>query len=331
MNDDIGVLAEFEKFINPFTDNEAVLDWKNSGKKVIAFECTYVPEEIIYAAGALPIRLVGDTQTTKYDEANAYMYQNTCSFIRNCLQLVLKKQYNFLDGFVAGSTCDCSRRLADVWEHYRFTPFIHTIGVPRKISPTAYELYEIELRNLMDKLAEFTGPDWEQEDDVTFVSLERELHSVAADVESDENNEGEWLVLADFSLPSEPGNERLAMEKVTEAIQHLAINPDRLERLRTAVAETALNAMEHGNKYQPFLITDILIKTSSGVLKIYITDHGGGRPIPESVEPNLEAKLAGLQSPRGWGLFLIKNMVDEMHVHTDEKHHTVELIMKYEG
>jgi benzoyl-CoA reductase subunit C len=157
MNDDIGVLAEFEKFINPFTDNEAVLDWKNSGKKVIAFECTYVPEEIIYAAGALPIRLVGDTQTTKYDEANAYMYQNTCSFIRNCLQLVLKKQYNFLDGFVAGSTCDCSRRLADVWEHYRFTPFIHTIGVPRKISPTAYELYEIELRNLMDKLAEFTG------------------------------------------------------------------------------------------------------------------------------------------------------------------------------
>jgi hypothetical protein len=61
----------------------------------------------------------------------------------------------------------------------------------------------------------------------------------------------------------------------------------------------------------------------------FITDHSG-RPIPEAVEPDLEAKLAGLQTPRGW-IILIKNMVDEMRVHTDEKHHTVELIMRYEG
>lgn len=181
---------------------------------------------------------------------------------------------------------------------------------------------------LVDKLAEFTGPDWEQEDDVTFVFLERDKSPIAG-IPAEDNDE--WQILAEFSLPSEPGNERLAMEKVAEAVQGLSFTPERMEQLKTAVAETALNAIEHGNKYQGNLNTDILVKTAAGVLKIYITDHGGGRPIPEAVEPDLEAKLAGLQSPRGWGLFLIKNMVDEMLVHTDEKHHTVELIIRYEG
>jgi benzoyl-CoA reductase subunit C len=151
-----GVLSDFEKLSAPSADNTAIREWKNSGKKVIAFECTYVPEEIIYAAGALPVRLIGDSRLSNYDDANAYMYQNTCSFIRNCLELVLKNRYTFLDGFVAGSTCDCSRRLADVWEHYHFTPFVHTIGVPRKITTAAYELYELEIRQLMRDLAKFT-------------------------------------------------------------------------------------------------------------------------------------------------------------------------------
>jgi len=148
-------LNEISKNGLSYPDNPAVRDWKKAGKKVIAFECTYVPEEIIYAAGALPVRLTGDSQVSNYDEANAVMYQNTCSFIRNCLELVLKDRYTFLDGFAAASTCDCSRRLADVWEHYRYTPFIHTIGVPRKISSAAYELYERELRCFSDQLAEY--------------------------------------------------------------------------------------------------------------------------------------------------------------------------------
>jgi len=148
-------LIELENLSRLAADNPAIINWKKAGKKVIAFECTYVPEEIIHAAGALPVRLVGNPQTQNYDEANAYMYQNTCSFIRNCLQLVLENRYAFLDGFAAGSTCDCSRCLADVWEHHKFTGFMHTIGVPRKISPAAYELYELELKRFIDRLSEY--------------------------------------------------------------------------------------------------------------------------------------------------------------------------------
>jgi len=131
-----------------------IKSWKEQGKRVIAFQCTYVPEEIIHAAGILPIRLTGDSQEPSLEEANAYMYINTCSFVRGCLDLVLRKRYHFLDGFVSGSTCDCPRRLTDVWEHYDLTSFVHIIDVPRKMTEAAHDLYRDELGTLKKRIEE---------------------------------------------------------------------------------------------------------------------------------------------------------------------------------
>jgi len=89
-----------------------------------------------------------------------------------------------------------------------------------------------------------------------------------------------------------------------------------------------MNAMEHGNRYQSDLPVEISVCTSGDLLSIFIIDQSGDQPIPVHVEPDLEAKLDGQQSPRGWGLFLIENMVDELHVYRDKKHHTVELIFR---
>jgi bcr-type benzoyl-CoA reductase subunit C len=150
-------LTEIEKLNLSFPDSQAIQAWKNQGKKVIAFQCTYVPEEIIYASGALPVRLIGDSQKTENDDATAFLYSNTCSFIRNCLQCVLDKRYACLDGFVAGSTCDCTRRLADTWEYHQITPFFHILGVPRKISESAYNLFEIEIRRFKERLESFSA------------------------------------------------------------------------------------------------------------------------------------------------------------------------------
>ena len=191
---------------------------------------------------------------------------------------------------------------------------------------------------LLEKLVEFTGPTWEQEDDVTFVTLERQSSPTASvSLQDQAGVRGEsWQILAEFSLPSEPGNEITAMNLVTEVVQDLILSPVRLERLKTAVAEAAMNAMEHGNRYQEDLTVEIQVLLSATRLAVRITDHGGANPIPEPEAPDLEAKLAGLQSPRGWGLFLIKNMVDEMNVHVGDAehgsaHHTVELIFNLKG
>ena len=138
---------------------------------------------------------------------------------------------------------------------------------------------------------------------------------------------GARRTLAGLSVPSEPGNERRAMEEVAASVEGLGL-PDRtLERLKTAVAEATMNAMEHGNHYRAELPVIIEVAASDAELSVKITDEGSGPPAFHSETPDLEAKLEGMQTPRGWGLFLIKSMVDEMNVTGDEHHYTVELIL----
>lgn len=136
----------------PYTD--PIKTWKDQGKKVAGFQCVHIPEEIIYAAGILPVRLTGNDKEVELEEANAYLYQNTCSFIRTCLQLTLEGQYSFLDGYVGGGCCDGSRRLADYLDHYRLVPFVHILGVPRNMNEAAYEYYRLQLVDLKRVLEE---------------------------------------------------------------------------------------------------------------------------------------------------------------------------------
>jgi len=138
-------------------------------------------------------------------------------------------------------------------------------------------------------------------------------------------------LLAEFSVPSEPGNERLAMERVAEAIGELEVRGENLERLKTAVAEATMNAMEHGNHYRAESPVLIEVSASDTQLSVKITDEGSGPPAFHAETPDLEAKLEGRQTPQGWGLFLIKNMVDDMEVTGDEHHHTVELTLHLDG
>ena len=137
--------------------------------------------------------------------------------------------------------------------------------------------------------------------------------------------------LAELSIPSEPGNERRATEEVARAVSGLGLPERTLERLKTAVAEATMNAMEHGNRYRAEVPVVIEVSASDAELSIKITDEGSGPPTFHSETPDLEAKLEGMQTLRGWGLYLIKNMVDDMNVTGDEHHHTIELIIYLKG
>jgi len=192
---------------------------------------------------------------------------------------------------------------------------------------------------LLAELSVFTGKDWEQEDDVTLVTLRREdreskvknIPSVLTQPGDDESqNNPHWRTLAELLLPSIPGNERQAMEQVIQAVQELHLSTRRLEHLKTAVAEATMNAMEHGNHYQPDVPVIIQVQASATTLAVRISDQGEGPADIEAETPDLEAKLAELQTPRGWGLFLIKNLVDEMFIINNNSHHTIELIINLE-
>jgi serine phosphatase RsbU (regulator of sigma subunit)/anti-sigma regulatory factor (Ser/Thr protein kinase) len=195
------------------------------------------------------------------------------------------------------------------------SPESEMFGFPRVSKIMGDQSTEHKLiEELLDELDRFTGPNWLQEDDITLVTFQR-------------TGPGDSRTVAEFAVPSEPGNEQLVMDRVAEAIGSSGLSKPRLERLKTAVSEAAMNAIEHGNKGRAELPVDVRVTVTPKELSVTITDQGGDHPIPAAETPDLEAKLAGLQNPRGWGLFLIKNMVDDMRVTTDGQHHRVELIV----
>jgi serine/threonine-protein kinase RsbW len=136
--------------------------------------------------------------------------------------------------------------------------------------------------------------------------------------------------IAAFAVPSQPGNEQLALARVAEAVAGLGLTTARLERLKTAVAEAAMNAIEHGNHNRAEIPVEVEVLQSGSEVVVAISDSGAG---PEAAaeapeNPDLARKLAGEQSPRGWGLFLIRSMVDAMDVTTEGARHTVTLTMR---
>ena len=104
------------------------------------------------------------------------------------------------------------------------------------------------IARVLAELERFTGPGWEQEDDITLVALRWYGAGNTADARG---------LLAEFQVPSEAGNEREVMRRVADAAQPAGLAGERLEKLKTAVAETAMNAIEHGNRNDPVIPVDV--------------------------------------------------------------------------
>jgi serine phosphatase RsbU (regulator of sigma subunit)/anti-sigma regulatory factor (Ser/Thr protein kinase) len=213
-------------------------------------------------------------------------------------------------------------------------------GFPRLRQAMAADEASSELiDHLLDGLHAFTGSGWEQEDDITLVALRR-----AAGVADRSTDRPEVPVTHDrapeaidvepllaFSIAGAVGNERDAMARVAQAVAPLGLEAPRLERLKTAVAETVMNAIEYGSQGRPEVPVDVQVEADAASIRIRITDRALSGPVPDAEAPDLEAKLEGRQKPRGWGLFLIRHMVDAMDVSTADGLQTVTLTLARDG
>lgn len=133
--------------------NPWINSWKDEGKKVLGYFCTYIPEEIIYAADILPVRVrartcgAGDTPM-----GDAYMTPTACSYTRCCLELANQNHYDFLDGIVSCNSCDQIRRLYDNIRYKAPFPYHYIMGVPGCVSDTTHEWFRHELTKFKENL-----------------------------------------------------------------------------------------------------------------------------------------------------------------------------------
>jgi benzoyl-CoA reductase/2-hydroxyglutaryl-CoA dehydratase subunit BcrC/BadD/HgdB len=74
----------------------AALKWKQDGGKVVGCVGTSIPEEIIMAAGCLPVQVTGDPDVPPH-EGDRYMEDTFCPYVRSIHNLFLTGRYEFLD------------------------------------------------------------------------------------------------------------------------------------------------------------------------------------------------------------------------------------------
>ncbi len=116
----------------------------------------------------------------------------------------------------------------------------------------------------------------------------------------------------ELTIPSEIGCEKVARRLVGAVARHMGFAPERVEDLKTAIAEACLNAIEHGNRLQADAKVTVQLHVHADRLSIEVWDEGKGGPPPTTFPPpDIQRKIAGQESLRHMGLHVIQNLVDE--------------------
>ena len=132
----------------------------------------------------------------------------------------------------------------------------------------------------------------------------------------------------EVSLPSKIGYERIAMQCSASFAKIVGFEPERIEDLKTVVSEACLNAMEHGNKEDPNARVTVKMNFKDNSIIVFVKDEGTGvQKFPG--DPDIRKKIEKLEAPRGLGIFLIKELADQVEFNQMTKDgHVVRMVIR---
>jgi benzoyl-CoA reductase subunit C len=132
-------------------------EWKaRTGGKVLGYFCTYVPEEIPYAAGVLPVRIMGSHEPQ--DVTEPHIFGMFCPFCRDCLAQGLKGRYDYLDGIMIAQSCLHIRQAFTSWQKHRPCEYSYYLPMPHGVqSDRAYDYLTGEYVSFKKSIEDWTG------------------------------------------------------------------------------------------------------------------------------------------------------------------------------
>jgi len=149
----------YQKLFDSKISTEAAKAWRAQGKKAVGTICCHVPDEIIRAAGILPVRMRA-TDCVDSSSGEVWMSTFSCSFARSILQYWMDGVYD-LDGIVASDGCMMPSRVFDNAEYIDKkngkNRFFYQIGAPRIVNDMTLSYYVDELKELIERLEKFSG------------------------------------------------------------------------------------------------------------------------------------------------------------------------------
>lgn len=137
--------------------HEYAKEWKKrTGGKVLGYFCTYVPEELIEAAGVLPVRILGSHEPE--DLTEPHIYKMYCPFCRDCLAQGLRGRYDYLDGIMIAHSCTHIRQTYSSWTIHLPTSFQYYFSMPAKVQGAFAKPFLVaEMKAFKEALEKWTG------------------------------------------------------------------------------------------------------------------------------------------------------------------------------
>ena len=138
--------TEVSRRLKDIVDNpiNAINEYREASKnKVYGYFCTYTPEEIIHASGAIPFRILG--QKKKVTNADTHLQSYSCSLVRTGLDMALLGDLNFMEGAIFPHTCDSIQRLSDIWRLNTDYAFHADIVLPVQLHTESAKTYMYEV------------------------------------------------------------------------------------------------------------------------------------------------------------------------------------------
>jgi len=130
-----------------------------------------------------------------------------------------------------------------------------------------------------------------------------------------------------LALPMAPDMELEASKTAAAIAESIRMSPDRIDEVRQALIEACINALEHSHAMdrEVFVTFQVVGSKDPEKLRILVSDHGVGFSPDRVTEPNLEEKMSS-GNFRGWGLKLIRGLMDEVEIRTGPDGTTVVMV-----
>ncbi|HEV2551279.1 MAG TPA: benzoyl-CoA reductase subunit C [Stellaceae bacterium] len=135
-------------------------EWKAAvpGRTVVGYMPFYVPRELIHAAGALPLGVLGGGDQLEVIHGDAYYQSYICRIPRSTVELGVTGRLDFVDGMLFPSICDVIRNLSGMWKIMFPKVRSRYFDVPQNYrNDIGGEFYINELKELRQMLTEMSG------------------------------------------------------------------------------------------------------------------------------------------------------------------------------
>jgi anti-sigma regulatory factor (Ser/Thr protein kinase) len=131
----------------------------------------------------------------------------------------------------------------------------------------------------------------------------------------------------ELKLPILKNMELIATQSAEVVSKHMNLSEEKAGEISMAIIEACINAFEHSNSKEEIFIHFII---SDDNLTVKVIDQGIGFDATQVAIPDIDNKINSAERKRGWGIMLIKELMDYVHFTSDASGTTLTMVKNKE-